>query len=248
MELELRKKELDVQIYNIMIGKIICDPQVKDNLINECREIKKQIKELKPQVPIKIKRKKICREICICNDCKIKFNANKELYCENCYIQYKNNAIEIITSDKSIIYNVNQEEEIKQILGSMSFDIRLDLHGVASILEPTLILSDKKICVISFVGKNSLTRELAKKEIKERIDSGQIELGILNFIRSIKKQHSVGTKAFINKYIKYENEAIFIDDSIDHIQATNNLNIKSIKSIHFIENDPNVLRNIISKL
>lgn len=130
----------------------------------------------------------------------------------------------------------------------MSFDIRLDLHGVANILNPTLILNDKKICIISFVGKNSLTRELAKKEIRERIDSGQIELGILNFIRSNKKQHSVGTKAFINKHIKYENEGIFIDDSIDHITATNNLNIELIKSIHFIENDPTKLTNIISKL
>lgn len=98
MELELRKKELDTRICNIMTGKEVCDIETKNNLIEECRKVKIQIKGLKENIIQDVKpiRKKVCKILSTCHNCKIEFNGNKILYCELCYTLYKNNAIEII--------------------------------------------------------------------------------------------------------------------------------------------------------
>lgn len=103
----------------------------------------------------------------------------------------------------------------------------LDLHGVVDTVDPTIRLSDWPICVISFVGRSSRTREVAHDDIAQRINSGQIHCGCLVFQRpkysgvEIPEERLIGSKAWIiNEYcsvIPFD-QCVFVDDGEDHVQ------------------------------
>ena len=95
-----------------------------------------------------------------------------------------------------------------------------------------------KICIISFVGKYSETRIEALEDIKNRIETGQVDFGVLVFKRgkggtdNSNTFHEAGSKAWVNSLLKINNKAIFIDDSEDHVLSVRSANIENLKVIH----------------
>ena len=98
-------------------------------------------------------------------------------------------------------------------------NIRMDLHGVLDILPKDVALVKNRevnrIVCISFVGKN--TRDEAAKDIQDRIQTGQIDYGVLVFKRGKGKDRFTYTEEGSN------GPAIFIDDSTDHLRSTKHL-------------------------
>jgi hypothetical protein len=132
----------------------------------------------------------------------------------------------------------------EKMLKTFTANIRLDYHGVIDLTEVNdpLIPKDKRdkyqICAISFTGTQSEQRMKTREDIMKRIESGQINFGIINFVRCYdKKQCSTfkepGSKAWVNSLIRTGSGAIFIDDSNDHYQSVQSLNIKNLKAILF---------------
>jgi hypothetical protein len=138
--------------------------------------------------------------------------------------------IEYIQKD---IQSFTNAVEAKRQLSLTPADIRLDLHGVLDILPTNVPLvknrNDHKIACISFVGPN--TRQKAAQEIRERIATGQIDVGVLVFNRGKGKEKCTyteeGSKAWVNCHIPCppsHTSCIFIDDSTDHLRSTKHLN------------------------
>lgn len=144
--------------------------------------------------------------------------------------------IEILTPIGIEIFTTEQSKEAEEVLKGLVADIRLDFHGVLDTLPVTPLPIDKKvpICCICFVGRQSQTRIDARGQILERIESGQIEFGILVFKRGTIK---VGTKAWVNFHLLHKGERIFIDDSEDNILTTREI-CPSIQCIHHISEKP----------
>jgi hypothetical protein len=143
--------------------------------------------------------------------------------------------IEIIFSDKIILFIENDIDKAEKFLNNLRMDIRLDLHGVLDLLENNKkiinIENDRKnyiIGAISYVGRLSNTRNKARQDIQNRIISGQINYGILIFKRGKRKKNKKiyfidsGSKAWVNKNLLYFPNIItlYIDDGIDHIEST----------------------------
>lgn len=131
--------------------------------------------------------------------------------------------IEVIHANTTIEFANTQDAIIH--LKKNPADIRLDLHGVLDILHPTHNLLAKrweyKIACISFVG--NATRDLARKDIQARIQTGQIDYGVLVFCRGRKDRHQFvaeGSKAWVNRHIPHSGKCLFIDDSMDHLRST----------------------------
>ena len=158
-----------------------------------------------------------------------------------------NDIVEIIfMRNNEIIHKIFKNvETAENILKKYSSDIRLDLHGVTDITKPDteLIQKDKRkshtISIISYVGKTSETRMLARQEVKNRIKTGQIDFGVLIFKRCKRDQsgkntyHECGSKAWVNNFIQTQTKAIFIDDSEDHVNSVKSMNIDNLNSILF---------------
>jgi hypothetical protein len=143
--------------------------------------------------------------------------------------------IEIIFSDKIILFIENDIDKAEKFLNNLRMDIRLDLHGVLDLLENNKniinIESDRKnyiIGAISYVGRLSNTRNKARQDIQNRIISGQINYGILIFKRGKRKKNKKiyfidpGSKAWVNKNLLYFPNIItlYIDDGADHTEST----------------------------
>jgi hypothetical protein len=143
--------------------------------------------------------------------------------------------IEIIFSDKIILFIENDIDKAEKFLNNLRMDIRLDLHGVLDLLENNKniinIENDRKnyiIGAISYVGRLSNTRNKARQDIQNRIISGQINYGILIFKRGKRKKNkknyfiNPGSKAWVNKNLLYFPNIItlYIDDGTDHIEST----------------------------
>ena len=128
----------------------------------------------------------------------------------------------------------SDETSAANYLAKYTASIRLDLHGVLDILPKEMPLCKNRtnhtIVCISYVGEN--TQECAKKEIQARIESGQIDFGILVFQRGYGKEKNtfidVGSKAWVNKQLACSDRCIFIDDSTDHLRST----------MHLMKEDP----------
>jgi hypothetical protein len=118
----------------------------------------------------------------------------------------------------------------------------LDLHNVTDLFTHDEHLSDSNICVLSFVGRSSETRNIARDDIAERIKVGQVTMGILVFARPTQKkidkftniEDAMGTKAWVINHLNNcldDKQFSFVDDSSDHIDITtkflgNNKNIR----------------------
>jgi hypothetical protein len=112
----------------------------------------------------------------------------------------------------------------------LSADVRLDYHGVISILGVGDELpKGGDICILSFVGRQSQTRADTRAAIKEWIASGQVKFGALVFKRGTKKP---GTKAWFNHLLPLARRPVglFVDDSEDHITTTKELCDPRIKT------------------
>lgn len=100
--------------------------------------------------------------------------------------------------------------------------IVFDLHNVLDVINNTTSLgtNDKMLVVCcSFIGyRNEKLKSKARKDILARIDSGQINYGILVFKRGKRKRKTkmVGSKAWFCKLV---NCNIFFDDGVDHIES-----------------------------
>lgn len=134
---------------------------------------------------------------------------------------------------KSNIFTKMQLNDAETLLKSLTCNIRLDFHNILDLLDSEYNFKvDKTICCISFVGKFSKIREFARKDIKTRIESKQINFGLLIFARGHGKNRNnftvPGSKAWANKLIQYNPRAIFIDDAKDHVQSTRSLRNKKI--------------------
>jgi hypothetical protein len=143
--------------------------------------------------------------------------------------------IEFIFNNKIIIFKEDNVEEAENLLNKLRMDIRLDLHGVLDLIDiDKSLINIKKyreeyiIGAISYVGRMSNTRNKAREEIKDRINSGQIDYGILIFKRGKRKKNKKnyfikpGSKAWVNKNLLYFSNisTIYIDDGYDHIEST----------------------------
>jgi hypothetical protein len=137
------------------------------------------------------------------------------------------NLIEVIHATKLRKY-INPVEAERH-LSNYPANIRMDLHGVLDILPKDIPLVKNRevnrIVCISFVGEN--TRYEAAKDIQDRIQTGQIDYGVLVFKRGKGKDRFTyteeGSKAWVNQHIPSNGPAIFIDDSTDHLRSTKHL-------------------------
>ena len=50
-----------------------------------------------------------------------------------------------------------------------------------------------------------------------------------------------GSKAWINKLIKFESKALFVDDSSDHFNSVKSLNIKNLDVVFFKQGSKELL-------
>ena len=123
---------------------------------------------------------------------------------------------------------------------------RLDYHGVVDLLDNTMELQNKDdICVISFLGRKSMTRINTRQDIITRIQNNQINFGILVFKRGDDKFQKNGSKAWINKILDYNDSMIFIDDSSDHCKSVESLGLKNMIVINFDKRNKYELLNIL---
>jgi len=157
----------------------------------------------------------------------------------------RDDLIELIYKDNDKIqYKIFREKDKRnaiKTLQTFTAHIRLDYHGVADLTSHTDKFTHSnhyQICVISYMGTHSENRIKTRLELIKRIEYGQINFGIINFVRCEDKKasnifHEPGSKAWINSLIKTEDKAIFIDDSVDHYNSVNSLNIKNLQSLLF---------------
>lgn len=125
----------------------------------------------------------------------------------------------------------------------------LDLHGVVDTVDTAVRLSDWLICVISFVGRSSRTREVARDDIAMRIASGQITCGCLVFERpkytgsQIPTERLIGSKAWIiNEYHSAVpfGRGVFVDDGEDHVQIVRTHCNTSVDCYLYERTDPDL--------
>lgn len=165
--------------------------------------------------------------------------------------------VEILTNTNngvsSQIFNENEVNDAENWLNNHPVVVRLDLHGVVDILDVDTPLPES-CCIVSFVGKFSKTRSYAREEIVNRINSGQIDFGILVFKRGKGRNRNffneVGSKAWVNKCLprKRNVKNIFIDDSYDHYISVKKNRIRWLYSYHFKGKTSDELLEMIEKI
>ena len=186
-----------------------------------------------------------------CIDCSnnVSIHRGREsIFCNECIRKHRKDIVEIISDDNIKIYSAKEHEEAfnaisKKNVSKKNISLRLDFHGVLDTISSTIKLTNLglgiDICVISYVGKFSQMRVHVRNEIKERIKSGQIKFGILVFKRRRGEIYTKpGSKAWTNLALSQNKlSAYFIDDSIDHIESTNSLNIQNLTCIQMMKGD-----------
>lgn len=168
-----------------------------------------------------------------CNKCNKKLPNNfRHKLCTNCHINDITDEIcELITFSESVIITNHNLNYLKDYLSNNPVSIRLDLHNVLDTIDSGVKIGNyDNICCISFVGRKSAIRKLAADEIRKRINC-QIKYGILIFKRGGNNFHEIGSKAWINNLIPVpiNDTGIFIDDSQDHCESVESLNINGLK-------------------
>ena len=109
------------------------------------------------------------------------------------------------------------------------------------------------ICVISYVGRNSNMRIPLREDIMRRIETGQVDFGIIVFKRCLEpilcdKYYDTGSKAWINSLLGTLGNAIFIDDAEDHYNSVKSMNIPNVKAILLpYKGDDKILIDLLKK-
>ena len=141
--------------------------------------------------------------------------------------------IEIVLKDKTIIYQYENLSEAIAFLKTLQSSVVLDLHGVLDTVNSDTILPiNKSRSCCSYVGRNSAIRKEAALVIKERIDNGQIDFGVLVFKRHEEIRNDIGTKTW---YCLLVGAELFCDDSFDHV---NYVKSYGIKTLHITKQQP----------
>ena len=151
---------------------------------------------------------------------------------------------------------VSNIEIIKKLLFKKFKKIKkllcLDFHGVADLYDCNEnIPSPLHKCIISFIGKNRNTMASTINSIVPRIQSGEILLGILVYVK--KDIPIEGTKGWIIKIIREilpKLVIFYIDDSIININCIHKIKDNNIH-IYFIDknNQPKYkLNKLLSNL
>lgn len=187
-----------------------------------------------------------------CQDCEKNVVGNS-IYCNSCKNIHTNDLLVFIDKDKILEFDRDQYKQCENLLSMLTYNIRLDYHGVVDLFDVNEKISQNKICVVSFVGKHSKIRLFAQNDIKSRIASGQVDIGILIFKRGFKgskKYHcftDIGSKAWVNKFIKIEKgkNAIFVDDSYDHVASVGSIKLLNFTSYHLIERQKNSVTDLL---
>ena len=162
--------------------------------------------------------------------------------------------VEIIhkNSTNNVIYTIYPDNNINNanlhLLSLNKVDIVLDLHGVLdTVTQNKMISYDSSIVCCSFVGKHSKNRISARKEISERILSGQILWGVLIFQRKRNRKniykicHKDGSKAWFCKLVKAK---YFLDDSIDHVESVETIDNSVTEAYHVEDNFMEIMDKI----
>jgi hypothetical protein len=148
--------------------------------------------------------------------------------------------------NKTIINEEFTKNDTKQIMDIMSSFYQnskntsnmlcLDLHNVTDLYPIDTMISQLPICVLSYVGRKSNTRNIARDEIKTRITFNICMMGILIFERPplhnirkcngpiIMRNDVIGSKAWIINFwrqVTGKTKILFIDDGSDHIELVN---------------------------
>ena len=260
----LGKNELVALIRRIssLIGS--SSEQDKLKLIAKNREISELVKlkfpknkNAKLQAEKKLQKKQN-RVIVKCELCFEDFdtstkNKNPFAYCKRCRKKRDADLVELLTSEGTVIYSENEIENAEKELSKLKISVRLDLHGVLDLLTLNDDVGDSSM-VLSYVGKLTRTRTNAKVEILNRIKAKQVKFGVLVFKRGKKgtgkeyKFIAPGSKAWVNKLIKFESKSLFIDDSLDHFKSVKSLNLNGLEAIHLKHgSDPKDLLKILEK-
>ena len=230
------------------IGSLKDDERMK--AIEKNRQISELIKLKYPKNKDQLRRvqnkiqKKKNRILVSCDQCHNTFdtsikNKNPFAFCKGCRKKRDLDLVEIIRGDgETVIYQEKDLKKAESELVVLSANVRLDLHGVLDVLKDDVKVSTNAM-VLSYVGKLTRTRTNALRDIKNRIKKGQVKFGVLVFKRGKRgtgvenKFQSPGSKAWVNKLIKFEDNAIFVDDSTDHYNSVKSLNITNLESVLF---------------
>lgn len=108
-----------------------------------------------------------------CHECNSEYGTTnkstvKIAFCRKCRLERENDLVEIITSDGIKIFKNDQQSESEALIKKYEHSVRLDLHGVLDLLEVDYDLNKdpKDVCVVSYVGKLTITRIGAKRIYK----------------------------------------------------------------------------------
>lgn len=195
-----------------------------------------------------------------CSDCGIKdVNHPSHAFCggkDGCAKKRMNDLIEVIhMKDGELVVDRYQSwsvAEAEEFLKSRSAIVRIDLHNVLDLIDDhtkKIVSDSSKMAGCSYVGTTTRTRADAHDDFKRRILSGQLGWGVLVFKRGKHGKpdaHSfqeVGSKAWFNRNVQFDERAIFLDDSDDHVDSVESLGIKGLRT-HLVK-DLKDLMNVL---
>jgi hypothetical protein len=246
-ELKLIKNEITNLIRNCK------DTEEKKRLILKAQRLGEELKQFKTKIdkddvlPIVVP-----TDLMVCDHCKKNFECKPQknrstwiVYCKECRKIRGTDLIEIILPNQpSVIYQQHEVENAETMLKSLNADIRLDLHKTLDTVSAETKLfttetqkaqkAQKTCCCVSYVGMFTSTRLNARDDITNRIRCGQISFGVLVFKRGRDDNTpfvDIGSKAWFNKQLPcttIQENALFIDDSMDHVISVKAIGIKSI--------------------
>ena len=224
----------------------------KTLLIEKNKKVSHLIKTKFPKVkkgPTQQPQKKKAKFNMVCANCNKNYETSTErmAFCRGCRIKRQKDLIEIVTLDpdnekgfKNEIFDMSRSFEVEEFLSSQNISIRLDLHGVADLTSSDTKLGDhKNIAIVSFVGHLTNIRIKGREELIERVLKGQINFGVLVFLRGKDRDgnannfQKLGSKAWFNKHLSFDNKALFVDDSTDHCESVKSLGMDELEVNHF---------------
>ena len=177
----------------------------------------------------------------ICDDCKGVFKSERRrvqwAYCRKCRRIRRDDLVEVIYRGENGVsikrFSDDEGDAAEEFLGGLPrVSLALDLQNVLDTVpwDVNVNLCNlmdtcvKGVCAVSFVSHLKVTRTKACDEIKRRIESGQIEFGVLVFERGERVDEwskvrevylGVGGKAWVISCLS--DVCVFVDDSKDHI-------------------------------
>lgn len=175
-----------------------------------------------------------------CGGCYEEFESSNSshlvAFCPKCRKLRNTDVCEIITPE-GVVICFQDISLAETMLKSMPATLRLDLHNTLDTLDPDVnVFADS--CCISYVGRLTETRLMARADIQDRIKSGQIKYGALVFKRGNAKAEDggckftePGSKAWFNTVVPVDGDLkpLFIDDSEDHVKSVEFAGTRSIQ-------------------